>query len=416
MNIFRNALFPALALLISSCSKPPPLTTEAYVWQQTHTEAVDRAVERASPMLDGFYFHAADVSWPGPTAKIKTFEIPWAVAAATGKRAGIVIRIPAAEGGLGSSPRQAAAVAELIDSFLQAAKRAGARCDEVQIDYDCPESKLELYVSFLAALKAALPHASLAFTALPSWLKSPRFRDLAKTTGKYVLQVHSLELPGKADSAAVICDVSKARAAIAVADKIGIPFRVALPTYRCFVLLDRAGKRVDVISEGTFPATSPDVRIVSGESDPGALANLVAELQTHRSPNLTGVIWYRLPADTDRMNWAWLTFRAVAGGRQPASHLEVTLVARSEGYSTVEIRNTGEKSEPIPKSISVEWKGGSFEAADGLNAFHAKADPSNHSCQFLRAGESLFDLPPGRSLTAGWIRVRGGESFKLLWK
>lgn len=100
-----------------------------------------------------------------------------------GKRVGTVIRIPFAEGGLGSSPQAATAVAELIASITEGAMRSGARCDEVQIDYDCPTSKLGLYAKFLADLKAACGNVTVAFTALPSWLGNPNFKELARTSG-----------------------------------------------------------------------------------------------------------------------------------------------------------------------------------------------------------------------------------------
>lgn len=409
----RVAILPGMviaagSLFFGGCTKPPPLTTEVYVWQRVITPAVGEAIRRGGPGLDGFLLHAADASFPGNAPRIQRFEAPWAAVAATGKPGGPVIRIPHADGGLGSSPAHAAVIADLIRDHLETARNAGIRAPEVQIDYDCPESKLGIYGAFLRAVKAQFPDTPIVFTALPAWLRHTEFRDLARAADGYVLQVHSLTLPDAEDSRAVICDVGAARTAVREAEKIGVPFRVALPTYQCVVLLDSQGRRVDVVSEGAVPSSAEGLRAIPGASDPKALADFVAELQANRSRLLTGVIWYRLPLDTDRMNWAWSTFQAVAAGRQPASRLEVALTPDPRGFAAVEIRNAGESPEPLPALLRVSWKDGELESADGLNGYQVEPSAGESLCRFRLVRPPLFDLPPGRTLTAGWVRI--GES------
>jgi hypothetical protein len=379
-----------------------------------NTPAVDEAIHRAGPVLDGFLLHVADVFFRGDTPRITRFEAPWTAVATTHKPGGLVIRIPHADGGLGSSPAHAAVITDLIRSSLGDARAAGVQTPEVQIDYDCPESKLGSYVTFLRGVKTAFPCTPVVFTALPSWLENAHFRDLVRAAGGYVLQVHSLSLPKAGDTKALLCDVEAARAALRKATNVGVPFRVALPTYQCVVLLDGNGKRVDVISEGALPLANPGLRAIPVTSDPQALAALVAELKTHHSRLLTGIIWYRLPVDTDRMNWPWSTFQAVAAGRQPASHLDVVLTPDPRGYAVVEIRNTGESSESLPHHIAVTWKEGAFEAADGLNGYRVTApQPAENLCRFELEKAPLFDLPPGKTVVAGWVRVRSASSLQV---
>lgn len=399
--------------LLGGCTKPPALTTEVYVWQQVNTPAVGDAIRRGGPELDGFLLHAADVSFRGDAPRITRFDAPWAAIAVTGESGGLVIRIPHADGGLGSSPAHAATITDLIRSSIKSANAAGVVTPEVQVDYDCPESKLGSYVTFLRAVKAAFPDTPIVFTALPSWLRNSSFRELAHAADGYVLQVHSLTLPEAGDAKAVLCDVNAARAAIREAEKVGRPFRVALPTYQCVVLRDAQGKRVEVISEGAVPSLAEGLRAAPVTSDPLALADLVADLEAHHSRLLTGIIWYRLPVDTDRMNWSWSTFQAVSAGRQPVSRLEVTLTPDPRGFASVEIRNAGERPEPLPKLFNVTWKEGLFESADGLNGYQIDTPSAESVCRFRLVHAPLVDLPPGKTLVAGWVRVRSASSLHV---
>jgi len=313
------ALFTAVAAFGCTKKAPEPLSTDAYVRQQVRTAAVDAAILRAGPFVDRFLFHSADISFRGNHPRVQRFEVPWDIVKKTEKHAGIVIRIPFAEGGLGSHPEHLDLVAAEIRRSLASAKSNGPACVEVQIDYDCPASRLRLYSDFLSALIRKIPEVPIAFTALPSWQSDPDFDLLARATGSYVLQVHSLRLPWKDDPSATICDIPAAKRALAHAGRLGIPFRLALPTYSCIVQLDTEGRLVSVVSEDTTAISSKAVYHIPGSADPDALATLVAELNQSAPKSLRGIIWYRLPVDTDRMNWSWPTFQAVSAGRSPAS-------------------------------------------------------------------------------------------------
>jgi len=356
-------------------------------------------------VLDGFAVHAADLSFRHDSEKIDRFDIPWPAFRQTGKPLTLVIRIPYAEGGLGSTPDHLKAVEKVIGQLLASGRAANVPCREVQIDYDCPESKLELYAGFFDKLHAIRPDLFVTFTALPSWLKSTAFLALIQSASRYVLQVHSLQLPKNGDTAAVICDVPAARQAVARASQLAVPFRVALPTYSCTVILNAQGERVDVVSEG-----NPGAQGITGRSDPVALAGLVAELQEHRPPGLEGIIWYRLPVESDRMNWSWPTFRAVLAGRAPLSQLEVSLVPHAEGYVTLELRNAGEKAEPLPRSLVVQWSGGTYASGDALGGYHLT--PSETSCRFTADQPKRPEIAPGQTFVAGWLRITDPRDLK----
>ena len=416
-SVFRRAaarwLCVALALGMAACSRParpvpPALTTECYVWQQSGGPAVEAAVARARETMEGYYLHAAEVKF-GPEAVpvTKRFAAPWAAAAATGRRVGLVIRIPVAEGGLGSDARQARAIAELVSELKAEGAKAGAHLEtaEVQIDYDCPDSKLALFAVFLTALRAQ-GVGPLVFTALPSWLNQPAFPKLAQAADSYVLQVHSLELPRAGETEIDLCDPEKARQALRRAAEIGAPFRLALPTYRSVVLEDAGGKVFGVVSEGEAPEESPGIRRVPGRSRAPELARLVGELRPAPPAGLRGIIWYRLPVEGDRMNWTWPTLQLVAAGHEPISRLAVRAVPDPKGFSTVQPVNTGETSEPLPSTLQVLWASdGRPAAADALGAYREENPPRDGHWRLVLKGVPLHELAPGQKVTAGWIRV-----------
>ena len=103
---------------------------------------------------------------------------------------------------------------------------------EIQCDYDCPQKRLDGYRRLLDALQASAGSIPVVPTTLPSWQDEPAFRKLVAGRPGYVLQVHSLQLPKQAGQPVVLFDPDTARAAARKAAALGIPFRIAMATYR----------------------------------------------------------------------------------------------------------------------------------------------------------------------------------------
>jgi Protein of unknown function (DUF3142) len=407
----RLLLFLTLVLL-AGCHRPAatttqsPLTREAYVWQQAESPALTDAVRIALPELSSLSFHAADIHFAGKTASVQKFPIPWSLLAKSGKPVSLVIRIYS--GSLGSP--EIDPMRDLIHDLLAATHEAGLTCREIQLDYDCSESYLPDYAEYLGALRRAVPEVPLPITALPTWLPYPEFRDLARIAGQYVLQVHSLTLPGPRASSVTLFDPATARRAIQRASDIGLPFRLALPTYRCNVIMDTHGRRGSAYSENATPPLEFGQHYLSGTAEPTELAAFVNKLQSTRPPFLTGIIWYRLPISTDRMNWPWSTFQLVSQGRVPISRLESKLEPHPEGFSTIVIRNTGEQPEVAPATVKASWPAAAFIAADGLAGYSVEKAPDSSNCLFRSSLNSPPTiLPPGASLTVGWLRLKPSE-------
>ncbi len=387
-------------------ASPTPLTREAYVWQQSSSPALDDVVRIALPELDSLSCRAADIRFSRSIADVQKFPIPWTILKKSGKPVSLVIRIYADF--LQPSVEQIDPLRDLIRELLDAVKEAGLSCREIQLDYDCPDSQIALYAKFIRDLQHAVPEVPLPITALPSWLKSPDFHELAASAGEYILQVHSLSLPGPAAKDITLFESGAAGKAMERAAQIGLPFRLALPTYRCTVIMDARGKRGSAYSENSPPPLETGQHYISGTAEPTELATFVSQLQARRPPLLTGLIWYRLPVSTDRMNWPWPTFQLVSQGIIPASRWEIRLDPRPEGFSTVIISNAGQRPELAPANIFATWPGAEFVAADALGGYTLEKTDSN--CIFTPSPTlPPIVLQPGDKLTIGWIRLSPGH-------
>src|SRR5437879_3215229 len=85
---------------------------------------------------------------------------------------------------------------------------------ELQIDFDCAESKLEGYRVWVEALRRKTAPVPVIITALPSWLKQTSFKPLVTAADGYILQVHSLDRPRGINEPFTLCDPTAAQRAV----------------------------------------------------------------------------------------------------------------------------------------------------------------------------------------------------------
>lgn len=409
----RRIFHTCLLIALTGCQRAPerasvPLTREAYVWQQVASPALEEAVRGALPALDSLSFHAADIRFTESGVRAQEFPVSWPVLAKDGRPVSLVVRIYART--LDGSEEQVDAVRDVIRSLRSTAQKAGLACREVQLDYDCADSKLSLYADFLRGLRKAVPETPLPITVLPSWLDQPAFRPLAEAASEYILQVHSLHTPRPDDQSITLFEATAAQRAIDRASALGSPFRLALPTYRSTVIMEKLGKRGPAYSENRPPPLEPGQRYVSGTAELAEIAPFVARLLKQPPAHLTGLIWYRLPVATDRMNWPWSTFQLVSTGVIPKSQLTTALDVRPEGFSTILVRNTGEQPEKAPERIRVSYLGSI--SADGLAGYALERDKDTLIFSAPHHTPPTI-LQPGAQLTIGWLRSPQTEGIKI---
>ena len=401
------ALWPARSRRASG-----PLPQEAYVWQRSWAPEVLAAIAAAGQAsdLEALVVLAAEVDLAARPPRVARAAVDFAALRAYGRPVGLALRIGSFERDRQSIREPAQPpfykLARLAGSLAQEAHAQGVRVREIQLDYDCPESRLDEYPALVRAVRAAVAPAPVTITALPSWLRHRRaFAALAEAADGYVLQVHSLEAPRSADARVELCDPEAARRAVETAARFRRRFWVALPTYGYVVAFSPKGKILGLSAEGPVLSWPRNAVVRLVRSNPEAMAGLVRAWTADRPAELAGVIWYRLPTASDRLNWSWPAFRAVRQGRAPRHRLEVHRRETAPGLVDVELVNTGEADAGWPPSVEFRWGEGELVAADGLAGYRVLRDGPGR-LRFER-DTSPWDRPlrPGERRTIGWLRA-----------
>ncbi len=343
--IFLSALLTVLAVALLVFRPAPhvsgPMQHEAYVWQRAWTEPVRTAVVQHGTTFSELCVLKAEVSWKDKKPQVVRVGVDYPSLAKTRQPVGIAMRIgpyarPFTQEIRGSgrestpsptnkvqsrltsaatTPNESATtfLADLAATMVAEARSNHINLNELQIDFDCAESKLDIYRVWVEAIQHRVAPLPVTITALPSWLDSRAFKRLAAVATNYVLQVHSVERPKSRAAPFTLCDPRAARRAVERAGRIGVPFRVALPTYGYTLAFDPTGKFIGLSAEGPRPNWPTNAALREVRTDATEMANLVQRWTTSRPQAMRGIIWYRLPVATDKFNWRWETLRDIVG-------------------------------------------------------------------------------------------------------
>jgi hypothetical protein len=234
---------------------------------------------------------------------------------------------------------------------------------------------------------------------------------LAAAADGYVLQVHSLQRPRALDAPFTLCDPAAARRAVERAAQIGIPFRVALPTYGYLTAFDAGSRFVGLSAEGPSKTWPTGVQLREVRANPLELAQLVQLWATNRPAAMRGVIWYRLPVLGDTLNWRWPTLSAIVAERFPRESVRVESRRVEPGLVQISLINDGELDISSRLTIRVRWPDARLVAGDGLRDFElvdggpsaAKFQPRTQPCRLL-AGETQG---------IGWLRLSEDREVQI---
>ncbi len=395
-------------LFFAALSAPAaPWTQEVYVWQRQSSPALTQALDAARPFVAGFQFLGAEVSWSGGKPQVFRPDLDFAKLAKLGRPVGLVLRIGPYPGPFLPDDVTAQALASLASSLLASARAGGLTPGELQIDFDCAEARLDGYRVWLGALRQAAGKTSLVFTALPVWLRHPaEFSALAHVADGFVLQVHSLDKPTSPNSPFTLCDPAQVRVWSAQAGQVGVPFRLALPTYGYLVAFDSSGKFFALAAEGQPPDWPQGTQVRSVRSDAVALAQLAQALAKAPPPHCQGLIWFRLPVAGDRLNWDFSTLQVILQNGLPVPQLTVAVNWPEPGLAEISVVNTGQITEPPPAQVSLQWPVNSPpQAADALGGFRLDLKNAENQAVLLNANAApgVF-LVPGSRLPIAWLR------------
>lgn len=385
-------------------SPPPAFRQAVYVWQEAWTPPVAAAVSRSASAFEDWMVYAAQLTRKGENLETGEKAIQWSTLAERGLRPVLVIRVEdAVKLGLkGFEPEAVATrLASLMQKLSAEAERAGVATSGFQLDYDAPTSRLREYARLLSALRLALPGVPLSITVLPDWLNSSQLPNLLTGLDFYVLQVHSLSTPNSIADPYVLCDVRRLQSWLKAAARVKVPYFVALPTYGYRFVFDAQGAYAGFGAEGRDLHPPKDFQIRDIISDPVAMAGVVRDLRSDRPESCLGIVWFRLPVETDRLNWAWPEMQAVMAGREPRTQFSLEIRTQSPGLAEAWIVNTGEVNLSGEVRVKLEIPKDAVVAYDVLSGFHPEG-----SREILRGPGPRLEEP----ILAAWFRLSEGST------
>lgn len=399
----------ALALLIPAPVERTagPLAQEAYVWQRSWAAPTRDAVRARADAFARLVVLAVEIEWRSGQPHLIRVPVDWPALAATGRPVGAALRIGPFPGPFTTTGPVARRIAQTAGDIIADARAAGVELTELQIDFDAASSKLAGYRVWVDNIRAASGDTPIVVTALPAWLGRGGFADLVDACDRYILQVHSLEPPAGPHDTAPLCDPDRAVRWVERAARYGRPFRVALPTYGYLMAFDSTGKFVGLSAEGPRVDWPRDGVVRRLDADPAAMARLIERWRADRPMNMTGVIWYRLPVDTDAQNWAWPTLASVMSGVEPRAKTAARARRVEPGLVEIDLANDGTADAPAAVTLTARWSDAKLIAADGLNGYAVNRD-GDASAQLVpaesAAGLRLDRLAPNARRTVAWLR------------
>ncbi|MCC6694487.1 MAG: DUF3142 domain-containing protein [Candidatus Hydrogenedentes bacterium] len=396
-----------LYLRRQSLTGPPrDLEQTYYVWQMQWTDSVREAVREASPGAAQVMVLLGEINTKNDALALTAAMPDWNALSQARARVTLVLR---ANVGLGNhlSVERRAKTADYLAGVLKGAQEkaqaAGVEVAGLQLDYDCPSSKLGDYRGLLDALRERHAATQLSITVLPTWLRRWEFADLVEGLSYYVLQVHSLEPPENVDSPIMLCDTSRIPGYLRKAAAVGVPFYLALPTYGYRFAFDSEGRFKALSAEGPQPAWDPSYRVKLVMTDPEEIAAVVRSVREAPPRACLGFAWFRLPVSSDELNWTWPTLQAVSQGRVPETSLHAEVRNPSGGLYEIWLANAGETRVWKAVAFDVTWEGHRLVAHDLLGGFEGQPAPEKTS---LRA---VGPAPRGAEpAMVAWLRVEGG--------
>lgn len=381
------------------------LPQQVYIWQRTWGHAVTSAVAQAAPHAAGFVALSAELAWQerGGASVIRVPLDHTALLAAR-RPVGLALRVGPYPPGRRNAAQDASLVAQAAAAVIADARKAGLEPSELQIDFDCAETRLPDYERWIPTVRESVHDTALTITALPCWLERPAFRSLASAVDGYVLQVHSLSAPAGPGKQPSLCEPADARRWVRQAEAIGRPFRVALPTYGYLTAFGPDGRLLGISAEGPARSWPADTTVHRMQSDAAAMAGLVAEWSRDSPSRLRGLVWYRLPVDGDRLNWKWATLQAVMQGRTPRRSVRTEVRNPSPELADIVLMNDGETDIALDFAVHARWDTGEPVASDAVSGFVASRLSQGGLC--LSCAATAPALRPGDARQIGWIRFR----------
>ena len=391
-----------------------PLSHSVYVWQRQWNESVVQGVADIAGVVDGYCLLAAEVSWDGEVSQVVKVNYDAGALTNIDKRVALAVRIGPYAGSFLPEDRAVAELSTVVLEVLWEAEQRGVAVSELQLDFDCAESKLDGYRQLVESIRTVTGDTPLTITALPCWLKRRAFKRLVRITDGYVLQVHSLERPRSVSEPLRLCDISKCDGWVRQAAAIGVPFTVALPTYGYYVAFDQAGHFLGLSAEGRLRAWGQPAVVKQVNSDPQEIAILVQRWNKVHPASMRGISWYRLPVKGDRLNWALPTLISVIGGVFRSNPVCAVVENQGDGLVDVVLINGCCNDALPPERLVVRWSGDIQPVAlDGLNGYSCVSQDGNSMNLVANDETRMHFLMPDERYCVGWLKFDSDTEVKV---
>jgi hypothetical protein len=374
------------------------LKQRGYLWQREWSPAVIATLSEASRRMDGLVILGAEINFAGNKPEVVKATIDWDAVKREAQHCSIALRVAPFAGPFHADDAVANAIGDLAKDLENEARIHGVELEEFQFDFDCARKNLGNYLTWLRRFRAIIHPVPFVITTLPAWLDDSQFRALIREADGYVLQIHSV--PISTGAGTKLSDPRLAREWVRKASRFGMPFSVALPTYRCSAGYGPDGKLLSVAMDSVQPSWPPGTRVLEFGADANEIAALINDLQKSRPPQLRELIWYRVPIATDTRNWRWATLSAVMAGRLPEHKIDI--IREGENPVDLSIFNAGEADEQLSANVIATWTDTELTAADALSGWSVRSE--NGRAVFSVAVPRGLRLPPGSTRKIGWLR------------
>lgn len=409
--ILLTALFSLFWLQQTPPRQSGALTQYAYVWQRRWDASVQSALHSVPKEISSLNVLAAELSWRRNGQNPFLVQVPWKSQwLAPETPVFLSLRIGEFSGSFDRQSQASQIVLNAVGSVLERARKEQRNISGLQLDFDCPSSKLGGYREWVLMIQNHYPELSLSITSLPTWLKERSFSRLIHSLDHFVLQVHSFQRPRRSSQKLTTCPTKKALHWVEQAAGLGKPFFVALPTYSYLVHFNNKGQFQSLSADGNRKRRPIDgkSRIVSSNAE--ELAALVRVWERSRPIHLRGLIWYRLPCPQDQMNWPKETFESVIQGQPPQKKLELCLETSSNGLWELYLVNSGDRELRKGPEIRLSWSSGGPVAYDCFSTYKwSQEKTTNSELHFGGERGQSFLLKPGERCLVAWLRLAGGD-------
>jgi len=345
-----------------------------YIWQRDWDQEIEDSIKAIQPKINHFIFLVGDFKYNDGKIFINPVDIPWRALHQENAQVTLAFRMNTQTGELlrtGKADFVAEEIKKILNAAVASAYKQHVSISGIQFDYDCPTSKLADYAHFLQLIKGQFPNDKLSITALPTWLKSPDFKNLIEDISYYVLQLHSFEIPRTIDQAKGIFLKENAIEYLQAASRLNHPFQISLPTYGYEIAFNEKGKFLGLRAQAASMTRDPKVRYALEMTSPDEILMFLKQLKEMDFKNFNGICWFRLPKTSDEFNWNIQTLMAVLEGRHPQLNMTSEATRLKDGLIEIYMINHGEQNLIQPVNIELTWTGDSSLFYDVVGDFHA---------------------------------------------